>query len=147
MQFGSKDAGASLTPLIEPFNYNLFDVYSTSSLITLSWSSTGLFSLMLRTRKKRINGRNLGEDSNGGFSYIISSWLMEEGVRVLLAPYSATSRELLGAAKASLRLGLSHPLYAPRACSLLPPPSVRLSLPLRLLPTYYHIVLFHRLPM
>ena len=47
-------------------------------------------------------------------------------VRVLLAPYSATSRELLGAAKASLRLGLGHPLYAPRACSLLPPPSVRL---------------------
>jgi hypothetical protein len=43
-----------------------------------------------------------------------------------LAPYSATSRELLGAAKASLRLGLGHPLYAPRACSLLPPPSVRL---------------------
>ena len=50
-------------------------------------------------------------------------------VRVLLAPYSATSRELSGAAKASLRLGLGHPLYAPRACSLLPPPSVRLSLP------------------
>ena len=47
-------------------------------------------------------------------------------VRVLLAPYLATSRELLGAAKASLRLGLGHPLYAPWACSLLPPPSVRL---------------------
>ena len=31
-------------------------------------------------------------------------------VRVLLAPYSATSRELSGAAKASLRLGLGHPL-------------------------------------
>ena len=49
-------------------------------------------------------------------------------IRVLLAPYLATSRELSGAAKASLRLGLGHPLYAPRACSLLPPPSVRLSL-------------------
>ena len=79
MQFGSKGAGASLTPLIEPFNYNLFDVYSTSSLITLSWSFTGSFVLMLRTHIKRINGRNLGEDSDGGFSYIISSWLMEEG--------------------------------------------------------------------
>ena len=54
-------------------------------------------------------------------------------VRVLLAPYSATSRELSGAAKASLRLGLGHPLYTPRACSLLPPPSVRLCP--RLLPT------------
>ena len=43
-----------------------------------------------------------------------------------MAPYSATSRELSGAAKASLRLGLGHPLYAPPACSLLPPPSVRL---------------------
>ena len=31
-------------------------------------------------------------------------------VRVLLVPYSATSRELSGAAKASLRLGLGHPL-------------------------------------
>ena len=41
-----------------------------------------------------------------------------------MAPYSATSQELSGAAKASLRLGLSHPLYAPQACSLLPPPSV-----------------------
>ena len=47
-------------------------------------------------------------------------------VRVLLAPYSAISRELLGAAKASLRLGLGHPLYTPWACSLLPPLSVRL---------------------
>ena len=57
-------------------------------------------------------------------------------VRVLLAPYSATSRELSGAAKASLRLGLGYPLYTPQACSLLPPPSVRLSLLLRrLLPT------------
>ena len=45
-----------------------------------------------------------------------------------MAPYSATSWELSGAAKASLRLGLGHPLYAPWACSLLPPPSVRLSL-------------------
>ena len=43
-----------------------------------------------------------------------------------MAPYSATSRELSGAAKASLRLGLGHPLYTPQACSLLPPPSVRL---------------------
>ena len=31
-------------------------------------------------------------------------------VRVLLVPYSATSRELSGAAKANLRLGLGHPL-------------------------------------
>ena len=51
-------------------------------------------------------------------------------VRVLLAPYSATSRELSGAAKASLRLGLSHLLYTPWACSLLPPPLVCLSLSL-----------------
>ena len=64
-----------------------------------------------------------------------------------MAPYLATSRELLRAAKASLWLGLSHPLYAPQACSLLPPPSVRLSLVYGgyCLP-YYHIVLFHRLP-
>ena len=41
-----------------------------------------------------------------------------------MAPYLATSRELLGAAKASLWLGLGHPLYTPRACSLLPPLSV-----------------------
>ena len=33
-------------------------------------------------------------------------------VRVLLAPYLAISWELLGAAKASLWLGLSYPLYA-----------------------------------
>ena len=67
-------------------------------------------------------------------------------VRVLLAPYSATSRELSGAAKASLRLGLGHPLYTPRACSLLPPLLVRLSLSLSVLgycPTHYYIVLFH----
>ena len=32
-------------------------------------------------------------------------------IRVLLAPYLATSWELLGAAKASLQLGLGHPLY------------------------------------
>jgi hypothetical protein len=63
-------------------------------------------------------------------------------VRELLVPYSATSRELSGTAKASLRLGLGHPLYAPRACSLLPLPSVRLctrvlpySLPYRPLPS------------
>ena len=31
-------------------------------------------------------------------------------ITVLLAPYSATSQELSGAAKASLRLGLGHPL-------------------------------------
>jgi len=34
---------------------------------------------MLRTRIKRIGGEDSGEDSNKGFSYIISSWLMEEG--------------------------------------------------------------------
>jgi hypothetical protein len=33
---------------------------------------------MLGTRIKRISGGSLGEDSNGGFSYIISSWLIEE---------------------------------------------------------------------
>ena len=66
-------------------------------------------------------------------------------VRVLLAPYSATSRELSGAAKASLRLGLGHPLYTPWACSLLPPPSVRLLYEGIAYPTLYHIVLFHRL--
>ena len=64
-------------------------------------------------------------------------------IRVLLAPYSAISRELSGAIKASLQLGLSHPLYTPQAYSLFPPLLVCLSLPLRLLPTYYHIVLFH----
>ena len=31
-------------------------------------------------------------------------------VRELLVPYSATSQELSGAAKASLQLGLGHPL-------------------------------------
>ena len=67
-------------------------------------------------------------------------------IRVLLAPYSATSRELSGAAKASLRLGLGHPLYTSRACSLLPPPSVRLLYEGIAYPTLYHIVLFHRLP-
>ena len=66
-------------------------------------------------------------------------------VRVLLAPYSATSRELSGATKASLRLGLGHPLYTPRACSLLPPPPVRLLYEGIAYPTLYHIVLFHRL--
>jgi len=49
-----------------------------SSLITLSWSFTSLFLLRL-TRIKRIGGNNLGKDSSGGFSYIVSSWLMEEG--------------------------------------------------------------------
>ena len=34
---------------------------------------------MLRIYIKWIGGSNLGEDSDGGFSYIISSWLMEEG--------------------------------------------------------------------
>ena len=34
---------------------------------------------MSRTRIKWIGGSNLGEDSDGGFSYIISSWLIEEG--------------------------------------------------------------------
>ena len=63
-----------------------------------------------------------------------------------MAPYSATSRELSGAAKASLRLGLGHPLYTPQAYSLLPPPSIRLSPVLGYCLPYYHIVLFHRLP-
>ena len=56
--------------LIEAFNYNLFDIYSTSSLITLSWSFTSLLLLMLRTYIKQIGGGNSGEDSNGGFFYI-----------------------------------------------------------------------------
>ena len=34
---------------------------------------------MSGTRIKRISSKNLGEDFNEGFSYIISSWLMEEG--------------------------------------------------------------------
>ena len=33
---------------------------------------------MLRTRIKWIGGSKLGEDSDGEFSYIISSWLIEE---------------------------------------------------------------------
>jgi len=37
-----------------------------------------LFLLTLRTRIKWIGGSNLGEDFDGGFSYIISSWLIEE---------------------------------------------------------------------
>jgi hypothetical protein len=42
-------------------------------------------------------------------------------VRVLLAPYLAASRELSGAAKASLRLGLGHPLIS--SLGLQPPSS------------------------
>ena len=73
-------------------------------------------------------------------------------VRELLAPYSATSRELSGAAKASLRLGLGHPLATPYillglAASFLPHRFVSLSPVLGYCPTHYHIVLFHRLPM
>ena len=81
---GSEGAGALLTPLIELFNYNLLGVYSTSSLITLSWSFTGLFLLILRTRIKQISSSNLGEDSNRGFSYIIGSWLIEEGQKSIV---------------------------------------------------------------
>ena len=47
-----------------------------SSHITLSWSFTGL---SLLTSKMYIKWRGVGEDFNRGFSYIISSWLMEEG--------------------------------------------------------------------
>ena len=50
-----------------------------SSFITLSWSFTGLLLLILRMCIKLISGSNLGEGFDGGFSYIISSWLMEEG--------------------------------------------------------------------
>ena len=50
-----------------------------SSLITLSWSFTGLSLLTSGTRIKPIGGGNLGEDFDEGFSYIISSWLIEEG--------------------------------------------------------------------
>jgi len=47
--------------------------------ITLSWSFTGLLLLILRTRIKRIGSSNSGKGSNRGFSYIFSSWLIEEG--------------------------------------------------------------------
>jgi len=37
------------------------------------------------------NGSNLEEDFNGGFSYIISSWLMEEGRKpIAMTLYIAT---------------------------------------------------------
>ena len=56
------------------------------------------------------------------------------------------ARELLGAAKASLRLVLGTSLYAPRAYS---PPSLLIGSSLSLLKAtaypHYHIVLFHRL--
>ena len=68
------------TPLIKPFNqYNLFNIYSTSSLIALSQFFISLFLLILRTHIKRIGGNNLGQDSNRGFSYTISSQLVEKG--------------------------------------------------------------------
>ena len=52
----------------------------------------GLFLLILGTRIKRISGRSLGEDSNRGFSYIISSWLTEEGQKSTdMASYITTS--------------------------------------------------------
>src|SRR6266702_3882895 len=46
--------------------------------MTLSWSFTGLFLLMLKIYIKYTGGSDL-VDFNRGFSYIISSWLMEEG--------------------------------------------------------------------
>jgi len=39
---------------------------------------------MLRTRIKWIGSSNLGEDSNRGFSYIIGSWLIEEGQKPIV---------------------------------------------------------------
>ena len=39
---------------------------------------------MLRTRIKQISSSNLGEDSNRGFSYIIGSWLIEEGQKSIV---------------------------------------------------------------
>jgi len=39
---------------------------------------------MLRTCIKQIDGSNSGRALNGEFSYIISSWLMEEGQEVRL---------------------------------------------------------------
>jgi hypothetical protein len=39
----------------------------------------------------RVGGSNLGEDSNRGFSYIISNWLMEEGRKpTVMTSYIAT---------------------------------------------------------
>jgi len=35
-------------------------------------------------RIKRIGSSNLGEDFNGGLSYIISSWLIEEGQKPIV---------------------------------------------------------------
>ena len=61
-----------------------------SSLITLSWSFTGL-SLMLRMRIKQIGSSNSGEDFSRGFSYIISSRLIEEGRKpTVMISYIAT---------------------------------------------------------
>ena len=42
---------------------------------------------------KQISSSNLGEDSNGGFSYIISSWLIEEGQKpIVITLYITTFR-------------------------------------------------------
>jgi len=46
---------------------------------------------MLKTRIKWIDGGGLGEDSGGGFSYIVSSWFMEEGRKpTVMTSYIAT---------------------------------------------------------
>ena len=76
---------------VKPFSYLLFNVYGTSSLITLSCSFTGLSLLTLRTRIKRIGSNNSGDNSNRGFSYIIGSWLMEEERKLtVITSYIAT---------------------------------------------------------
>jgi len=50
-----------------------------------------LFSLTLKTYIKWIGGSGLGVDSGGGFSYIVSSWLMEEGWNpTFMTSYTAT---------------------------------------------------------
>ena len=41
-----------------------------------------LSSLTSKTRIKQIGGSNLKKDFNGGFSYIISSWLIKKGQKL-----------------------------------------------------------------
>ena len=55
----------------------IFGVVNQKASILLL-QQTGLFLLMLRTRIKYIGSNTLREDFNGGFSYIISSWLIED---------------------------------------------------------------------
>ena len=69
-----------------------------SSLITLSWFFTGLSLLILRMYIKRTGGSN-SVDFNRGFSYIISSWLMEEvqkstDMTSYITPFYSTSSKI-----------------------------------------------------